>query len=145
MSDSSPFTLTQLPLSPEEIMEAAQRSPKAQTFHYGTKLIRVDISAPCSLYIHGEDGFRLTIAEKAVQSPDEIINEFAHEGMTASYHYADDTGKEWKYGDACKERALALAKAHPELLSRFREISKKFLWAMECERRLSSIEQEAAR
>ena len=123
------FTLTQIELNPEEIMEAARRSAQAQTYKYGTALVRLDIAEPCSLYIHGEDGFRLTVAEKAVQTADEIVNEFIHEGMTASYHYADDSGEEWQLGTVHRDRALALWKAHPELTPRFLEVGKKFLWS----------------
>ena len=121
--------VVRLDLNPETILEAVQKFPGARTTRYGTGLIRLDISEPCSLYIHGEDGFRLTIAEKAVQTADEIVNEFIHEGMTASYHYADDSGKEWKLGTIHWDKALAIWRANPELTPRFLEVGKKLLWS----------------
>ena len=123
------FSITQLPLNPEEILEAAQRSARAQTYKYGTALIRLDISEPCSLYIRGEDGFRLVISDAESRSDDEWVNEFLHEGMTASYHYADDSGKEWPLGTLHRDRALAVYEKRPDLESRLLEVGKKFLWS----------------
>lgn len=122
--------IVNLNLNPETIMEAVQRLPGASTYRYGTRLIRVDISAPCSLYLHGEDGFRMVILpEEAARTPDEIVSEFAHEGMTASYHYADDSGKEWSLGSLHRDRAIAIWRAHPELTTRFLEVGRNFLWS----------------
>ena len=122
--------IVNLDLNPETIMEAVQRLPGARTSLHGTGLIRVDISEPCSIYLHGEDGFRMTLLpEEAAQTPDEIVSEFAHEGMTASYHYADDSGKEWSLGNIHRDKTLAIWRANPELTPRFLEVGKKFLWS----------------
>ena len=122
--------VVRLDLNPETILEAVQKLPGARTTRYGTGLIRVDILEPCSIYLHGEDGFRMTLLPvQAAQTPDEIVSEFAHEGMTASYHYADDSGEEWGLGSLHQDRAIALWKAHPELTPRFLEIGRKFLWS----------------
>ena len=57
-----------------------------------------------------------------------LLKQFHDEGIQASMHYVDDSGKEWGAGDACKARAMGLVEAHPELFEHFRVISKGFLW-----------------
>lgn len=67
----------------------------------------------------------------ALTDPEQILARFKEMGMAASYHFADDTGAEWRRGSALSGRAIRLAKAHPELREQFLEIGKKFLWNLQ--------------
>ena len=69
------------------------------------------------------------LTEMHPRTDEEILAEFDSLGGTASYHYADDSGKEWRAGDRLKEQALALVKAHPELRDGFLRIGERFLWS----------------
>lgn len=69
------------------------------------------------------------LTEMHPRTDEEILAEFDSLGGTASYHYADDSGKEWRAGDQLKEQALALVKAHPELRDEFLRIGERFLWS----------------
>lgn len=60
---------------------------------------------------------------------EEILAEFDSLGGTASFHYADDSGKEWGQGDILKAQALKLVLAHPELRDRFLKVGQRFLWS----------------
>lgn len=60
---------------------------------------------------------------------EEILDAFKEAGMQASYHYADDSGKEWRLGFLYSGQAQLLAKEHPHLIPQMREIAKKFLWS----------------
>lgn len=122
-------TITNLEPNQGEILAEVCKRPAARTAAYGTGLIRVDVTSPCSLYIRGEDGFRLVISDAESRSDDEWVSEFLHEGMTASYHYADDSGKEWPLGTLHRDRALAVYEKRPDLESRLLEVGKKFLWS----------------
>ena len=53
---------------------------------------------------------------------------FKHYGMKASYHYADDSTKEWRYGDMAKDKAYKIAAAYPQCEEQFKEVAKDFLW-----------------
>ena len=66
-----------------------------------------------------------------------ILNQFDHAGRQASYHYADDSTREWKQGDDWKKKALDIYDAHPELHLRMRVIAHGFLWSLETERKAS--------
>jgi hypothetical protein len=115
-------------LDPLAIFDEVRRRPGAETRSFGTGLVRLDITAPCSIYISGEDGFKLVTGDLAVRSSDEWVEEFYKEGMQASYHYADDSGREWATAGVCQDAALRIWKAHPELEERLLEVSKQFLW-----------------
>lgn len=67
--------------------------------------------------------------------PNSILTEFNELGRLASFHYADDSGREWTQADAAKRQALALFDAHPELQAEMREIAKPFLWSLGMERK----------
>ena len=71
------------------------------------------------------------LTEMHPRTDEEILAEFDSLGGTASYHYADDSGKEWRAGDRLKEQALALVKAHPELRDGFLRIGQRFLWSFD--------------
>lgn len=62
---------------------------------------------------------------------EEILAEFDSLGGAASYHYADDSGKEWRAGDRLKAEALALVEAHPELRDEYILIARHFLWSFD--------------
>lgn len=60
----------------------------------------------------------------------DVIDLFRSLAGSASYHYADDTGKEW--GDAARDEydARNLYKNHPELKEDFDMIMRNQLWSM---------------
>lgn len=60
----------------------------------------------------------------------ETLDKFQKLGMDASYHFADDTGKEWGIGFELQREAEAIFAANPDLHQQMREISKKFLWSL---------------
>ena len=60
----------------------------------------------------------------------EILEEFKTCGMDASYHYADDTGQEWKFAYPLVHKCMKLVKEHPELHVEMKEISKRFIFSM---------------
>ena len=62
------------------------------------------------------------------------VRDFVTHGKDASFHYADDSGKEWGQGDIDKRAALAIFDAHPEMEAKFREAAKGFLWSLSSER-----------
>ena len=64
-----------------------------------------------------------------------ILEEFKMHGMKASYHYADDSGREWHLASREKSAALDLFDANPELQDKMREISHGFLWSLSLERK----------
>lgn len=62
---------------------------------------------------------------------EDTLAEFKKLGMQASYHYADDSTKEWGLGRKNEAAALALFDdAEPELQTAMREISTGFLWSL---------------
>lgn len=61
----------------------------------------------------------------------EILEQFKKHGMDASYHFADDTCKEWAFAYIEKEKALTLFNDHPELQPEMIEIAKSFLWTLD--------------
>lgn len=58
------------------------------------------------------------------------VEQFDYIGRTASYHYADDSGREWNEGDKLKREAIELFKSNPELQTQMREVAKGFLWSL---------------
>jgi len=64
----------------------------------------------------------------------EIIEQFNKHASSASYHYADDSCKEW--GSADKELALALKlfDDNPDLQDEMRELAKGQLWSIQQKR-----------
>ena len=59
-----------------------------------------------------------------------ILEELKKCGMDASYHYADDTGKEWKFAYSLVDKCIKLVKEHPELHEEMKEIAKHFIFSM---------------
>ena len=54
---------------------------------------------------------------------------FKRYGMNASHHYADDSTKEWRYGDMAKDKAYKIAAAYPQCEEQFKEVAQNFLWS----------------
>lgn len=63
-----------------------------------------------------------------------VLAEFKKHGNKASYHYADDSCKEWGLGDSERSKALKLFNDNPELQSEMRTIAKDFLWTLKLNR-----------
>ena len=63
-----------------------------------------------------------------------LIELFDELGSKASYHFADDSGREWEQGTTLKRYALKLFDACPELQSEMREKAKEFLWSLQRDR-----------
>ena len=64
------------------------------------------------------------------QEKQEILEEFKTCGMDASYHYADDSGQEWKFAYPLVDKCMKLVKEHPELHEEMREIAKRFIFSI---------------
>jgi hypothetical protein len=61
----------------------------------------------------------------------QTMNEFYELGMRASYHFADDSGKEWPQAQMAQNQALKLYKENPHLQERMQLLAKGFLWNLE--------------
>lgn len=61
----------------------------------------------------------------------DLVEQFNTLGQSASYHYADDSGKEYGLGVAKEREAMVLFHAHPELEDQFREKANGFLWSLD--------------
>ena len=55
---------------------------------------------------------------------------FKKHASMASYHYADDSCKEWGLADRDKASALAIFDAHPEDEEMLREAASGELWSL---------------
>ena len=75
-----------------------------------------------------------TVVTPLIDREHPIVTEFREAGNLASYHYADDSCKEWRLGDEAKRKALALFDSHPELQAEMREQARGFLWSLSMER-----------
>lgn len=63
---------------------------------------------------------------------DEIILEtFKEHGFAASYHFADDTGKEFDHGFSELNKAMEIYQHYPELQAAMRDVAKEFLWSID--------------
>ena len=68
---------------------------------------------------------------KLIQRPmTTLLAEFENLGMSASFHYADDSGKEWGLAKKDQDQAIILYHDHPELQVEMMKISKGFLWSL---------------
>ena len=61
---------------------------------------------------------------------EEVLKLFTKFGMDASYHFADDSCKEWYLGYSDQTEALNLYNTFPELHEEMRKIANKFLWVL---------------
>ena len=62
------------------------------------------------------------------------LTEFLKLGRSASYHYADDSGKEWKLGDKDKKLALEIFDKAGHTMHRHMREQADFLWSFKTER-----------
>ena len=62
----------------------------------------------------------------------EILENYFKLARKASFHYADDSTKEWSLGDEAKHAALEIFDAHPEFHEEMR--AERELWSLERER-----------
>ena len=60
------------------------------------------------------------------------MTEYLRLAGKASFHYADDSCKEWDLGNDAKQAALKIFDAHPELHEQMR--ANRELWSLEKER-----------
>ncbi len=63
----------------------------------------------------------------------ELLTMFESLGLSASFHFADDSGKEWSMAHKEQSEAITLYKQHPGLQERMMELSKQFLWSLKSE------------
>jgi len=59
------------------------------------------------------------------------VEDFKRFGDKASFHYADDSGREWGLADTAKQEALRIFDANPDDQPEMREIAIGFLWGGE--------------
>ena len=60
----------------------------------------------------------------------QLLDNFKKAGMSASYHYADNTGKEWGAAHKLERECLNMFDANPDSQDEMREIAKGFLWSL---------------
>ena len=60
----------------------------------------------------------------------DILEQFKDLGISASFHFADDSGKEWNIAHREQGIALALYRDNPALQDDMRKIAKGFLWSL---------------
>ena len=65
----------------------------------------------------------------------DTLERFKELGEKASYHYADDSGKEWSLGNKAKLECLEIYDANPDLHNTMRAIAKGFLWSLKFARK----------
>ena len=65
-----------------------------------------------------------------------LIELFKKHAKQASFHYADDTCKEWNLAREEKKMALKIFDENPELQTELRELAKNELWRINRERPL---------
>ena len=65
-----------------------------------------------------------------------IVDVFRYVGDKASYHYADETTKEWGLARKMEKIALMIFDACPEHRATMREVAKGFLWSLKTQRPL---------
>lgn len=61
----------------------------------------------------------------------EILEQFRKAGNSASYHYADDSTREWHLARREEDKAMELFYANPDLERVLRRIAKGFLWSLD--------------
>ena len=59
----------------------------------------------------------------------EVVSKFRELANTASYHFADDSGREWQSGYAAQRQAEELFAQYPEFQEDLRQAAKSYLWS----------------
>lgn len=67
----------------------------------------------------------------------DVLIKFKRHASRASYHYADDTCKEWDLARQDKNDALAIFDANPEMQDEMRKIASTEIWSLSKERPLT--------
>ena len=65
---------------------------------------------------------------------DDTLIKFKRHASRASYHYADDSCKEWDLAKQDKDAALKLFDDNPDMQEEMREMAKGELWSLSSER-----------
>jgi hypothetical protein len=71
----------------------------------------------------------------------ETLEQFKSLGMSASFHYADDSCREWGQAKIEELEAMQLYFRNPDLRPQMKEISKGFLWAYSAEKAMKEIDE----
>lgn len=77
------------------------------------------------------DYAKQTVGRKWPELPEAdlvFLANFYANGMDASYHYADDSGKEWGHGQALSHKCYQAARDRPDLLPQMLELGRSFLF-----------------
>ena len=72
------------------------------------------------------------------------LRAFESHANSASFHYADDSGKEWGSARSRKRQAMALYESHPDLREHMRPIGERQLWALDFRREAAKIDEGKA-
>ena len=67
--------------------------------------------------------------EKEMSHDEVVLQAFEKAGKEASFHYADDSGKEWHLGAIERDKALKLWRENKHLTEKMLEIGGSFLWS----------------
>lgn len=67
----------------------------------------------------------------------DVLQQFEDLGNTASFHFADDSGREWDAAWKAKRAAELLFQQHPDLQDEMITIAKRFLWTLDAEKLLN--------
>ena len=70
----------------------------------------------------------------------DVVKEFKRLANLASFHYADDSCKEWGQAAERKNEALAIFDAHPELETELRHAAIGELWNLEGHRPKAGVQ-----
>lgn len=65
---------------------------------------------------------------------DDTLIKFKRHASRASYHYADDSCKEWDLAKQDKDAALKLFDDNPDMQAEMRGLAKDELWSLSSER-----------
>ncbi len=65
-----------------------------------------------------------------VPTANPILEQFKKLGDKASFHFADDTCREWASGHRAEKAAMKLFNDNPGLQNEMRMIARAFLWSI---------------
>jgi hypothetical protein len=60
----------------------------------------------------------------------DLLEKFREDGMQASFHYADDSCKEWGNANRLERECLKVFDNNPELQDEMRVIAESFIWKL---------------